>query len=180
MNINDIISGFRVIKIRDVDICSGKFYEFEHVKTGARLVWMKNQEENKLFSIAFKTLPSDDTGVFHILEHSVLGGSRHFPVKEPFLEMLKGSLNTFLNALTFPDMTVFPVSSRNETDFINLTRVYLDAVFFPLIYEKQENSWSLTIRRNCILKARRKRSSLPGKQSLVSCFPWKRLRITTI
>ena len=134
MKINDVIHGFRLVNIRDVSDISSTLYEFEHERTGARLAWMKNSEENKLFSIAFKTLPSDDTGVFHILEHSVLGGSEKYPLKEPFLELLKGSLNTFLNAMTFPDMTVYPVSSRNEKDFMNLTRVYLDAVFRPAIH----------------------------------------------
>lgn len=105
-----------------------------HEKTGARLAWLNNKEENKLFSISFKTIPEDDTGVFHILEHSVLGGSENYPVKEPFLYMLKSSMNTFLNAMTFPDKTMFPISSRNNTDFMNLTKVYLDAVFKPEIY----------------------------------------------
>lgn len=105
-----------------------------HEKTGAKLAWFNNKEENKLFSISFKTIPEDDTGVFHILEHSVLGGSEHYPVKEPFLYMLKSSMNTFLNAMTFPDKTMFPISSRNNADFMNLTKVYLDAVFKPEIY----------------------------------------------
>ncbi len=111
-----------------------EFIMMRHEKTGAGLAWLNNKEENKLFSISFKTVPEDDTGVFHILEHSVLGGSEHYPVKEPFLYMLKSSMNTFLNAMTFPDKTMFPVSSRNNTDFMNLTKVYLDAVFKPEIY----------------------------------------------
>ncbi|MDE5937348.1 MAG: insulinase family protein, partial [Ruminococcus sp.] len=106
-----------------------------HEKTGAELAWLNSDEENKLFSVSFKTVPEDDTGVFHILEHSVLGGSENYPVKEPFLYMLKSSMNTFLNAMTFPDKTMFPVSSRNNTDFMNLTKVYLDAVFKPEIYK---------------------------------------------
>lgn len=113
---------------------SAEFIVMRHEKTGARLAWMNNKEENKLFSISFKTVPEDDTGVFHILEHSVLGGSEHYPVKEPFLYMLKSSMNTFLNAMTFPDKTMFPVSSRNNADFMNLAKVYLDAVFKPEIY----------------------------------------------
>ena len=147
MNLNDVIHGFRLISSREVADIGAILYEFEHEKTGARLAWMKSSEENKLFSVAFKTLPSDDTGVFHILEHSVLGGSKKYPVKEPFLEMEKGSMNTFLNAMTFPDMTVYPVSSRNEADFMNLTRVYLDAVFAPAIYEYprifEQEGWHL-------------------------------------
>ncbi|MBR3352893.1 MAG: insulinase family protein, partial [Erysipelotrichaceae bacterium] len=86
-------------------------------------MWLKRDDENKTFSIAFKTTPVDDTGVFHILEHSVLNGSQRYPVREPFVDLLKGSLQTFLNAMTFPDKTVYPVSSRNDKDFINLMRV---------------------------------------------------------
>lgn len=138
MKENDLICGFRVIRERALTSSDAVLYEMEHERTGAHLAWMKNSEENKLFSVAFKTLPSDDTGVFHILEHSVLGGSKKYPVKEPFLEMLKSSLNTFLNAMTYPDMTVFPVSSRNDTDLMNLTKVYLDAVFCPAIYDKPQ------------------------------------------
>ncbi|MBO7472554.1 MAG: insulinase family protein [Ruminococcus sp.] len=134
MNINDTMHGFRVTRIAPAPDCGSKLIEMSHEKTGARLIWLKNDGENKLFSIAFRTPPSDDTGIFHILEHSVLGGSKKYPVKEPFLELMKGTMNTFLNAMTYPDKTVFPVSSRNDTDFMNLTRVYLDAVFDPAIY----------------------------------------------
>ena len=134
MNINDTIHGFKVTRIAPAPDCGSELIEMSHEKTGARLVWLKNDGENKLFSIAFRTPPSDDTGIFHILEHSVLGGSKKYPVKEPFLELMKGTMNTFLNAMTYPDKTVFPVSSRNDTDFMNLTRVYLDAVFDPAIY----------------------------------------------
>lgn len=132
MKINDKLHGFTVTNIRQSKI--GEFIEMSHDKTAARLAWMNNGEENKLFSISFKTIPEDDTGVFHILEHSVLGGSEKYPVKEPFLYLLKGSMNTFLNAMTFSDKTMFPVASRNKTDFMNLTQVYLDAVFKPMIY----------------------------------------------
>lgn len=134
MNINDTIHGFKITRIAPAADCGSELIEMRHEKTGARLVWLKNDGENKLFSIAFRTPPSDDTGIFHILEHSVLGGSKKYPVKEPFLELMKGTMNTFLNAMTYPDKTVFPVSSRNDTDFMNLTRVYLDAVFDPAIY----------------------------------------------
>ncbi len=103
-----------------------------HLKTTAKTYWLKRNDENKTFCIGFKTTPVDDTGVFHILEHSVLNGSKRYPVREPFVDLLKGSLQTFLNAITYPDKTVYPVSSRNNTDFINLMRVYLDAVFNPL------------------------------------------------
>ncbi|MBP5579026.1 MAG: insulinase family protein [Ruminococcus sp.] len=134
MNINDTIHGFKVVRTAPAPDSGSQLIEMCHEKTGARLIWMKNDGENKLFSIAFRTPPSDDTGIFHILEHSVLGGSKKYPVKEPFLELMKGTMNTFLNAMTYPDKTVFPVSSRNDTDFMNLTRVYLDAVFDPAIY----------------------------------------------
>lgn len=132
MKINDKLHGFTITNIRNTN--DGEFVEMHHDKTNARLAWMNNGEENKLFCISFKTVPVDDTGVFHILEHSVLGGSENYPVKEPFLYLLKGSMNTFLNAMTFSDKTMYPVSSRNNRDFMNLTRVYLDAVFKPLIY----------------------------------------------
>ena len=135
MNKGDKINGFTVSRIRPVENLEAEMIEMIHDKTGARLCWLKSNEENKVFSIGFKTTPSDDTGVFHILEHSVLEGSEKYPVKEPFLELLKSSMNTFLNAMTFPDKTIFPVSSRNERDFLNLTKVYLDGVFCPLIYK---------------------------------------------
>ena len=107
----------------------------EHEQSGARLMHIKNSDRNKTFSIAFRTPPSDSTGLPHILEHSVLCGSRKFPAKEPFVELAKGSLNTYLNAMTYSDKTMYPISSQNDKDFINLMDVYLDAVFFPNIYE---------------------------------------------
>ena len=133
MQINDIIHGFKILNIRHLEEVNGDMYEMVHEKTGARTIWLKRDDENKTFSIAFKTTPVDDTGVFHILEHSVLNGSRKYPVREPFVDLLKGSLQTFLNAMTYPDKTVYPVSSRNDKDFVNLMRVYLDAVFYPLV-----------------------------------------------
>lgn len=134
MNIGDIIHGFRITNARTESELNGTLWEMVHERTGAQLIWLDNGEENKLFSVAFKTLPSDDTGVFHILEHSVLCGSQKYPVKEPFVDLLKSSMNTFLNAMTFADKTMYPVSSRNEADFLNLMSVYLDAVFCPAIY----------------------------------------------
>ncbi len=134
MDKNEKIHGFSVTNIRQESV--GEFIEMRHDKTGARLAWLNNNEENKLFSVTFKTVPDNDTGVFHILEHSVLGGSKSYPVKDPFLYLLKSSMNTFLNAMTFPDKTMFPVASRNNADFMNLTRVYLDAVFNPSIYDE--------------------------------------------
>lgn len=104
---------------------------YRHRSTGARLLSLVNNDENKVFGITFRTPPEDSTGVAHILEHSVLCGSRKYPVKEPFVELLKGSLQTFLNAFTYPDKTCYPVASQNLTDFYNLIDVYLDAVFHP-------------------------------------------------
>jgi presequence protease len=108
---------------------------YRHRKTGAEVLSLINDDENKTFGITFKTPPEDSTGVAHILEHSVLCGSRNYPVKKPFVELLKGSLHTFLNAMTYPDKTAYPVASQNLQDFYNLVDVYLDAVFFPLITE---------------------------------------------
>lgn len=109
-----------------------------HRKSGARIMLLENKDENKVFHITFRTPPSDSTGVAHILEHSVLCGSREFPLKDPFVELVKGSLNTFLNAMTYPDKTMYPVASCNEQDFQNLMHVYLDAVFYPNIYSREE------------------------------------------
>lgn len=130
--------GFEEIRIIPLEELGGVLHQYEHEKTGAQLCWLDRPEENKTFAIAFRTIPEDDTGVFHILEHSVLCGSDKYPVKEPFVELLKNSLNTFLNAFTFPDKTMYPVCSRNQEDFQNLISVYLDAVFHPLIYSKPE------------------------------------------
>ena len=109
---------------------------FEHEKTGAQLMVMENDDDNKVFSVTFRTPPANDRGVAHILEHSVLCGSRKYPVKEPFVELMKGSLQTFLNAMTFPDKTMYPVASRNQKDLYNLMNVYLDAVFHPRITQE--------------------------------------------
>lgn len=108
-------------------------------------MFIENDDANKAFSITFKTPADDDTGVFHILEHSVLCGSEKFPVKEPFVNLLKTSMQTFLNAMTFPDKTMYPVASTNEQDLVNLMDVYLDAVFHPDIYRRpvifQQEGW---------------------------------------
>lgn len=135
---NEIIHGFAALRAREFPELDGVLREYVHEKTGARLCWLDRPDENKTFSIAFKTLPEDSTGVFHILEHSVLCGSDKYPVKEPFLELLKSSVQTFLNAMTYPDKTVYPVSSRNDRDLLNLMDVYLDAVFHPAIYHRPE------------------------------------------
>ena len=113
-------------------------YVLRHKKSGARVLLIENEYENKVFSIAFRTPPTNDTGVAHIMEHSTLCGSRKFPSKDPFIELAKGSLNTFLNAMTYPDKTVYPIASCNDKDYHNLMDVYLDAVFHPNIYQKPE------------------------------------------
>ena len=138
MQVNDIIHGFRLLRQEQVKEAASEAFEFQHVKSGARLLYLKNTDDNKVFSISFRTPPSDDTGVPHIIEHSTLCGSRKFPLKEPFVELVKGSLNTFLNAMTYPDKTMYPVASCNDKDFHNLMDVYLDAVFYPSIYDNEE------------------------------------------
>ena len=135
---NQQVFGFIVREIRASSELRGRTVLMEHLKTGARLFWVDNGAENMVFSVTFRTLPQDDTGVFHILEHSVLCGSEKYPVREPFVELLKSSMNTFLNAMTFQDMTMFPVSSRNPRDLLNLTGVYLDAVFAPTVMEDRK------------------------------------------
>jgi Zn-dependent M16 (insulinase) family peptidase len=131
ITIGTTIHGFRVERVRESAQLGGRLVEMRHEKVGTQLVWVDNGDANKLFCVGFKTLPEDSTGVFHILEHSVLCGSEKYPVKEPFVDLLKSSMNTFLNAMTFPDKTIYPVSSRNVRDYLNLTEVYLDAVFAP-------------------------------------------------
>ncbi|QSX08677.1 insulinase family protein [Alkalibacter rhizosphaerae] len=130
--------GFVLISKNWIEENRSTGFLFEHEKTGARLFYLSNDDENKVFSITFKTPPADSTGLPHILEHSVLCGSRKYPVKEPFVELMKSSMNTFLNAMTFPDKTMYPVASMNERDFMNLMDVYLDAVFYPRIYDSPE------------------------------------------
>lgn len=131
LEIGSVIKGFKVERIRASKELGGRFIEMRHETVGTTLHWVDNGDANKLFCVGFKTLPEDSTGVFHILEHSVLCGSKKYPVKEPFVDLMKSSMNTFLNAMTFPDKTIYPVSSRNERDFLNLTEVYLDAIFAP-------------------------------------------------
>ncbi|WP_207264056.1 insulinase family protein [Desulfovibrio sp. Huiquan2017] len=136
---------FGFTKIREMEIAelASTAVVYRHDKTGARLLSMINDDENKVFGISFRTPPEDSTGVAHILEHSVLCGSDKYPVKEPFVELLKGSLQTFLNALTFPDKTCYPVASANVQDFYNLIDVYLDAVFHPRLTENtlRQEGW---------------------------------------
>lgn len=132
MNIGERLHGFCVTDKKRIPELGADLYVMRHTGCGARLVFIDREDENMTFSISFRTPPKDSTGVFHILEHSVLCGSRKFPVKDPFVELLKGSLNTFLNAMTFQDKTMYPVASRNSKDFYNLVDIYMDAVLHPL------------------------------------------------
>ncbi len=129
---------YQIIERRMIEDLNAEGYILKHKKTGARVVLLLNDDENKVFYIGFRTPPVDSTGVAHILEHSVLCGSKNFPVKDPFIELAKGSLNTFLNAMTYPDKTVYPVASCNDKDFKNLVHVYLDAVLYPNIYREEK------------------------------------------
>ena len=137
MSIHDL-TAYEVVQTENLSDLKSEGILLRHKKSGARVLLMENNDENKVFAIGFRTPPSDSTGVPHIMEHSVLCGSRDFPVKDPFVELVKGSLNTFLNAMTYPDKTVYPVASCNDKDFQNLMHVYMDAVFYPNIYKHDE------------------------------------------
>ena len=130
------LAAYRVSEEMYVEEMDSRAMVLEHIKSGARIFLMSNEDENKVFYIGFRTPPDDSTGLPHILEHSVLEGSDKFPVKDPFVELVKGSLNTFLNAMTYPDKTVYPVASCNDKDFQNLMDVYLDGVLHPAIYRE--------------------------------------------
>ena len=137
LSIDQKLHGFTVRTREELPEIDGTAFVLDHGKSGAKLLYLQNDDTNKAFSISFKTPPADDTGVFHILEHSVLCGSDKFPVKEPFVNLLKSSMQTFLNAMTFPDKTMYPVASTNDQDLLNLMDVYLDAVLHPAIYHKR-------------------------------------------
>lgn len=126
-----MVHGFRVNSMSHIEEVNSDAYLMEHVKSGARLMYLDNDDDNKVFYICFRTTPDNSKGTPHIMEHSTLCGSRKYPLKEPFVELAKGSLNTFLNAITWPDKTMYPIASRNDVDFHNLMDVYLDAVFYP-------------------------------------------------
>lgn len=130
-NQGDSIHGFKVLRMAEIREVDSDAYLLEHEKSGARLLYLDADDDNKVFYICFRTTPDNSKGTPHIMEHSTLCGSRKFPLKEPFVELAKGSLNTFLNAITWPDKTMYPVASRNARDFHNLMDVYLDAVFYP-------------------------------------------------
>ncbi len=143
------LSAYEVIQKRQINDIGSMSWLLKHKKTGARIALLENNDENKVFYIGFRTPPTDSTGVPHIIEHTVLCGSEDFPVKDPFVELVKGSLNTFLNAMTYSDKTVYPVASCNDKDFQNLMHVYLDAVFYPNIYKEkkifQQEGWHYEI-----------------------------------
>jgi len=132
VNVGDRISGFVVRSVESLPDVEGRLVQMVYEANGAELAWLDRDDDNMTFAIAFRTIPSDDTGVAHIIEHSVLCGSEKYPVKEPFVDLLKSSFATFLNAYTASDHTAYPVSSRNRKDFLNLIDVYLDAVLHPL------------------------------------------------
>lgn len=138
MQIGNERHGFLVEDIKLSAETGSTVYFMTHGKTGARLVYLENDDDNKAFGIGFKTPPTDSTGVAHIVEHCVLSGSRKFKTREPFMELLKGSMQTFLNAMTFSDMTIYPIASMNDKDFLNLMDVYLDSVFYPRMFEQKE------------------------------------------
>ncbi len=132
------VQAYTLIEKKKIKELNSECYLMKHKKTGARVVLVSNDDNNKVFYIGFRTPPKDSTGVAHIIEHSVLCGSDKFPIKDPFIELAKGSLNTFLNAITYPDKTLYPVASCNDKDFRNLMDVYLDAVFHPNIYREEK------------------------------------------
>ncbi len=135
--------GFELLRDEQIPELNARALLYRHAKTGAELLSLVTDDENKCFGVTFRTPPADHTGIAHILEHSVLCGSRKYPVKKPFFELVKSSVKTFLNAMTYPDKTTYPVASTNLTDFYNLVDVYLDAVFFPLISPEtlQQEGW---------------------------------------
>ncbi len=137
------MNNFKLLREEQVAELNGAVKIYRHEPTGAEYISVENNDTNKVFGVTLRTPPADSTGIAHILEHSVLCGSRKYPLKDPFVQLLKGSLQTFLNAMTYPDKTVYPVASQNEQDFYNLVDVYLDAVFFPRITPDffQQEGW---------------------------------------
>lgn len=136
--LNKAYNAYDLVSIEKLKDLNSVGLLLKHKKSGARVAIISNDDDNKVFSIGFKTPPDNDTGMQHIIEHSTLCGSRKYPVKDPFVELCKGSLNTFLNAMTYPDKTVYPVASCNMADFENIMDVYMDAVFYPAMYEHEE------------------------------------------
>ncbi|MDY0361245.1 MAG: insulinase family protein [Desulforegulaceae bacterium] len=131
----DVISGYRLLRKKKLELIKADYFEFIHEKTGARHIHIKSSDSENVFGVAFRTVPSDSTGVAHILEHTALCGSKKYNVRDPFFSMIKRSLNTFMNAFTASDWTMYPYASQNEKDFYNLMGIYLDAAFFPNLDE---------------------------------------------
>ena len=146
------MENYKLLEKKYIDEVASECLVYEHIKTGARVLTLKNDDNNKAFAIGFRTPPKFGNGAAHIVEHCVLSGSRKYRTKEPFMDLIKSSMQTFLNAMTFPDKTIYPVSSRNEKDFQNLMDVYLDAVFYPRIYEEEkifmQEGWHYEIDKN--------------------------------
>jgi Zn-dependent M16 (insulinase) family peptidase len=136
LTVGSLHSGFIIRRVTGIPALRGTAYEMEHLVSGARALHLQVDDSENLFSISIPTPPPDNTGLPHILEHAVLAGSRQFPVREPFFEMLKASLATFINAMTGPDCTYYPVASSVKQDLFNLAQVYFDAVFHPLLTEE--------------------------------------------
>ena len=149
-----ISHNFELIQEKEIPELNTHGRLFRHVKTGTEVLSLENDDENKVFTIVFRTTPEDDTGVAHILEHTVLSGSEKYPVKEPFVELLKGSLQTFVNAFTFPDKTCYPCASQNVQDFYNLIDVYMDAVLHPLLPQHgfDQEAWHFELRALCSMR----------------------------
>jgi Zn-dependent M16 (insulinase) family peptidase len=135
LNEGDRVSGYKLLRKRNIDLIKGVFFEFEHERTGAKHIHIKSDDSENVFGVAFKTVPHDSTGIAHILEHTALCGSKNYKVRDPFFSMLKRSLNTFMNAFTASDWTMYPFATENEKDFYNLLGVYLDGAFFPNLDE---------------------------------------------
>ncbi len=136
--LNKVYENFKLVRKEFVKEVEGEVYIFEHIKTKTKLLKIFNEDNEKVFAISFKTLPEDNCGTPHILEHSVLSGSKNYPLKDPFVELNRTTINSFLNAFTYPDKTIYPFATTNEKEFRKITDIYLDAVFNPLVYEKEE------------------------------------------
>ena len=134
------LTAYEIIEHRPLPDLKSEGALLRHKKSGARVLLISNDDENKVFNIGFRTPTTNSTGVPHIMEHTVLCGSEKFPTKDPFVELVKGSLNTFLNAMTYPDKTVYPVASCNEKDFQNLMDVYMDAVCIRIFTNTKRSS----------------------------------------
>ena len=129
---------YKLIESKYLEEVAGECKVYEHIKTGAKVLTISNDDTNKSFGIAFRTTPENSKGTAHIVEHCVLQGSKKYRTKEPFMDMLKRSVQTFLNAMTYPDKTMYPIATRNVKDFFNLMDLYLDGVFHPSMYEEKK------------------------------------------